>query len=174
MGGTPRACPACGSGNVAFRKKLNAYFCGDCEHSFAAEEPARSAAASLPRLFLSYARGDDEPFVRKLYEHLTARGFDVWFDRVSMPSRLLTFHQEIRDAIAGRDRLILVVGPKAVTSDYVTQEWQFAYFAANKCVNAIVRLRWAGCRGEEGGCVCADSRRPQVAACGGFQGRRPV
>ncbi|HZR18565.1 MAG TPA: NB-ARC domain-containing protein [Verrucomicrobiae bacterium] len=42
--------------------------------------------------------------------------------------------------IAACGRLILVVGPKAITSDYVTQEWQFAYYAANKCVNPIVRL----------------------------------
>jgi hypothetical protein len=44
---------------------------------------------------LSYARGDDEAFVRRLYADLTKARFDVWFDRVSMPSRQLTFHQEI-------------------------------------------------------------------------------
>ena len=64
-------------------------------------------------LFLSYARGDDELFARRLYQDLTARGFPVWFDRVSMPSRQLTFYQEIRDAIAARDRLLLVVGPES-------------------------------------------------------------
>ena len=92
------------------------------------------------RVFLSYARGDDEPFVRRLYDDLTKAGFDVWFDRVSMPARQLTFLQEIRDAIMACERLVLVVGAKALTSDYVTQEWQFAYFAANKCVNPIIRL----------------------------------
>lgn len=76
----------------------------------------------MTTIFLSYARGDDEPFVRRLYEDLTAHGFDVWFDRVSMPSRQLTFFQEIRDAIAARDRLLLVIGPEATTSEYVTQE----------------------------------------------------
>ena len=96
--------------------------------------------APLPSLFLSYARGDDEPFVRRLYGDLVARGFDVWFDRVSMPSRALTFHQEIRDSIAARDLLVLVIGIKAVASDYVTQEWHFAYFFAGKCVNPVVRL----------------------------------
>ncbi len=55
-----------------------------------------------PKLFLSYARDDDEPFVRRLYEDLVKAGFEVWFDRVSMPSRQLTFYQEIRDAIAAR------------------------------------------------------------------------
>lgn len=55
------------------------------------------------RVFLSYARDDDEAFVRRLYEDLIAHGFDVWFDRESMPSRQLTFHQEIAEAIRERE-----------------------------------------------------------------------
>lgn len=93
----------------------------------------------MTTIFLSYARGDDEPFVRRLYDDLKTHGFDVWFDRVSMPSRQLTFFQEIRDAIAAHDRLLLVIGPKAITSDYVTQEWKNA-LEMGKCVNPIVRL----------------------------------
>ena len=93
----------------------------------------------MTTIFLSYSRGDDEPFVKRLYEDLSARGFDVWFDRVSMPSRQLTFFQEIRDAIAAHERLLLVIGPKARTSEYVTQEWKNA-LEMGKCVNAIVRL----------------------------------
>ena len=79
----------------------------------------RSDKEGFASIFLSYARGDDEPFVKRLYSDLTKAGFAVWFDRVSMASRSLTFHQEIRDAIAARERLILVVGPKAITYDYV-------------------------------------------------------
>jgi hypothetical protein len=94
----------------------------------------------MARIFLSYARADDEPFVRRLRDDLVAAGFDVWFDRLSMPSRSLTFLQEIRDAIAACDRLVLIVGPKAVTSDYVRQEWQFAYFEADKIVTPILRV----------------------------------
>ena len=94
----------------------------------------------MSAFFLSYARGDDEPFVRRLYADLTAAGFDVWFDRVSMPSRNLTFHEEIRDAIAVRERLLLVVGPGAAASEYVQQEWQFAWFKAEKIVAPILRL----------------------------------
>jgi len=90
-------------------------------------------------IFLSYARGSDEPFVRRLYDDLRAHGFEVWFDRVSMPSRQLTFFQEIRDAIASCDRLLLVIGPKAIASDYVTQEWKNA-LEMGKCVNPIGRL----------------------------------
>ena len=98
----------------------------------------------MTSIFLSYARSDDEAFVQRLSADLTSAGFDVWFDRASMPSRQLTFHQEIRDAIAARDRLLLVVGPGVLASDYVTQEWRFAYFEAGKCVNPIVRLDGCG------------------------------
>jgi hypothetical protein len=51
----------------------------------------------MTSIFLSYARDGDEAFVRRLHADLAKAGFDVWFDRVSMPSRQLTFHQEIRD-----------------------------------------------------------------------------
>jgi len=98
---------------------------------------------------MSYARPDDEPFVSRLYAALVAEGFEVWFDRISMPSRQLTFHQEIRDAITACDRLILVIGPHAMTSDYVRQEWRFAYFEALKCVNPIVRLNGIGGAGKK-------------------------
>ena len=57
---------------------------------------------------------------------------------MAMPSRGLTFHQEIRDAVAARERLVLVVGPKAALSDYVRQEWQFE-FQADKAVTPILR-----------------------------------
>jgi WD40 repeat protein len=112
--------------------------------------PETPAMQGTPiKLFLSYARDDDEAFVRQLYDGLTKANFDVWFDRVSMPSRQLTFYQEIRDAIAARDRLVLVVGPKAVESDYVTQEWRSA-LEMGKCVNPIVRLNG---RRHDGGTV---------------------
>jgi WD40 repeat protein len=98
------------------------------------------ASAFMPTIFLSYGRGDDESFARRLHDDLTERGFDVWFDRVSMPSRRLTFHQEIRDAIGTCDRLLLVVGPHAVASDYVRQEWQFAWFDSEKMVTPVLRI----------------------------------
>ena len=67
--------------------------------------------------------------VSPLHRDLTARGFEVWFDRMAMPSRGLTFHQEIQDAVAARERLVLVVGPEAAVSDYVRQEWQLVLHA---------------------------------------------
>ncbi len=99
----------------------------------------------MTSIFLSYGRGDDvDPFhpatsfVARLHRDLTARGFEDWFDRMAMPSRGLTLHQEIQDAVAAGERLVLVVGPKAALSDYVQQEWQFA-IQADKAVTPILR-----------------------------------
>lgn len=93
----------------------------------------------MAEIFVSYARADDEPFVKRLHEDLTAAGFSVWWDREAMESRGRTFLQEIRDAIASVDRLILVVGPKAVRSDYVRVEWEFGLEACT-IVLPILRL----------------------------------
>ncbi len=92
-----------------------------------------------PSLFLSYARADDEPFVRQLYERLIAEGFSVWWDRKCMPSRALTFLKEIRDAIRASDRVVVVIGPKCVTSDYCRAEWQAA-LAETRIVNPLIRI----------------------------------
>ncbi len=51
-----------------------------------------------------------------------------------------TFSDEIRSAIKGSDRLVLIVGPAAVASDYVKHEWRFAFHEAAICVNPILRL----------------------------------
>lgn len=90
-------------------------------------------------MFLSYARGDDEPFVGRLYRDLCAAGFDVWFDRVTMPNRGLAFTDEIRRAIRAQDRLVLVLGPYAAASSYVRDEWASA-LALDKPVHPVVRV----------------------------------
>jgi hypothetical protein len=93
------------------------------------------------RVFLSYARGDDEPFVRRLHADLAQAGFTVWFDRESLMSRGLSFHQEIKDAIRTEvDRLVYVGGPKAALSPNVREEWQFALACDHVVVTPIVRL----------------------------------
>jgi hypothetical protein len=52
-----------------------------------------------------------------------------------MPSRALTFLKEIRDF----DRVVVVIGPKCVTSDYCRAEWQ-AGLAEMKIVNPLLRV----------------------------------
>lgn len=95
-------------------------------------------SAAPPSVFLSYARADDEAFVGRLHAALVVAGLRVWWDRVSMPSRGLDFHQEIRDAIEAHDRLIVVIGEGAVASEYVRAEWQYA-LAADKAVTPVLR-----------------------------------
>ncbi len=108
--------------------------------------PETDSEGTKSTIFLSYARSDDDPdyndparsFLCRLYTDLTAAGYAVWWDRKSMPSRALTFLQEIRDAIAASDRLILVVGPGALDSDYVKAEWEYAL---SICLPVIPILR---------------------------------
>ena len=92
----------------------------------------------IARVFLSYARKDDEAFVQKLYDDLTKRGISIWYDRLSMPSRGETFDHEIQRAIEGVDRVILVAGEHALTSDYVWMEWKYAL---SHCKAVIPLLR---------------------------------
>lgn len=93
------------------------------------------------RIFLSYARGDDEPFVRRLHDDLVKAGFAVWFDRESLLSRGRTFHQEIKDAIRTEvDRIVYVGGPKAALSAYVREEWQLGLEFDHVVVTPILRL----------------------------------
>ncbi len=93
------------------------------------------------RVFLSYARADDEPFVHRLCADLQAAGFTVWFDRQSLMARGLNFHQEIKDAIRCEvDRIVYVGGPKAAASAYVREEWQLGLEFDHIVVTPILRL----------------------------------
>src|SRR4051812_43101367 len=95
----------------------------------------------MPSVFLSYARADDEPFVRRLYDDLVQAGLTVWFDRESLLARGLTFHQEIRDAIRTEvDRIVYVGGPKASASPYVREEWKLGLEFDHVVVTPILRL----------------------------------
>src|SRR5437763_15612333 len=100
----------------------------------------------MAKLFLSYARDDDESrgedenrsFVRRLQRDLTARGHEVWFDHLSMPNRGLQFTAEIAAAIEEAHRLLLVVGPKALASKYVEDEWRYA-LRCGKPIHPLLR-----------------------------------
>lgn len=93
----------------------------------------------MTKLFLSYARGDDQPFVYRVHDDLTRAGFDTWVDKDDLRSRGLPFHQEIKDAIRERDRLIFIGGPRSAVSPYVREEWQLA-LELDKPVVPILRL----------------------------------
>ena len=88
--------------------------------------PPVSAPSGARRVFISYARADDEAFAMRLRDDLRSHGFGVWWDRASMESRGHTFLREIRDAIGGCERVLLIVGPQAGRSRYVEMEWRHA------------------------------------------------
>lgn len=104
------------------------------------------AAAPPPLVFLSYARADDgddyddpdKSLLRRLTNDLTAAGFAVWWDRVSLPSRSLPFQTEIEAAIAHCDRFLLVAGPGAKDSEWVQAELKCA---RDHCRPITVMLR---------------------------------
>jgi WD40 repeat protein len=77
-------------------------------------------------IFISYARDDDEAFCTRLWVDLEKHGFNVWWDRAAMESRGRPFLQEIRDAIAAAERVLLIVGPQVRHSPYVEVEWRQA------------------------------------------------
>src|SRR3954447_22335603 len=89
-------------------------------------------------IFISYARNPDEAFAKQLFQDLEQNGFSVWWDRQSMENRGRTFLQEIRDAIAGCDRLIAVISPNALKSEYVKSEWEHALLFS-KAILPILR-----------------------------------
>lgn len=73
----------------------------------------RTRTSTTLGIFLSYARGDDfEPFdpatsfVARLHRALTARGFEVWFDRVAMR----VARADISPGNSGRGRRARAVG----------------------------------------------------------------
>ncbi|MBC6937369.1 MAG: toll/interleukin-1 receptor domain-containing protein [Chloroflexi bacterium] len=104
------------------------------------------AAAPPPLVFLSYARADDgddyddpdKSLLRRLTNDLTAAGFAVWWDRVSLPSRSLPFTTEIEAAIARCDRFVLVAGPGAKAAEWVQAELKCA---RENCRPITVMLR---------------------------------
>jgi len=96
--------------------------------------PDTKMEKNMGQIFISYARDDDEPFVKQLYQDLTENDIDVWWDRKALESRGRTFLQELRDAIEASDRLIAVIGPTAVMSDYVKAEWEHALLFAKGVV----------------------------------------
>jgi len=69
-------------------------------------------AAQQPSIFFSYNHDDDDPFdlapsfVARLHRDLTARGFEVWFDRTAMPSRA----PDVSSGNSGRGRRARAVG----------------------------------------------------------------
>jgi TIR domain/NB-ARC domain len=91
-------------------------------------------------VFLSYARGENAERVQVLDSGLRAAGLSVWRDTTAMPSRGLSFLEEIRRAIRTARRVVVAISPKAVRSEYVRMEWQYA-LSADRIVVPVLFTR---------------------------------
>jgi hypothetical protein len=76
-----------------------------------------------------------------------------------MQSRGRTFLQELRDAIEESDRLIAVIGPNAVKSDYVRAEWEHALLFSRGVVPILRKGDYSLIPGELLKFHCPDFRR---------------
>ena len=73
----------------------------------------------MAHIFISYSH-KDKAYVNKLYEALTARGFDAWIDdRIDYGSE---WPKEIQRRLDACDALILVMTPRAYDSKWVHNE----------------------------------------------------
>jgi predicted ATPase len=88
-------------------------------------------------VFLSYGRGDDEAFVREMWQYLTDKGIFAWFDRENLPSRGEAFTNEIARGIEASERLILFIGAHSAKSEWCEREWRHAL---KHCIPVVVVL----------------------------------
>jgi hypothetical protein len=100
--------------------------------------PAIPAGTREARVFISYTRSDPGDFLELVRSFLADQGFEIWLDVRTMPNRGRTFLDEIRRAIEDADRVVVVLGPGAVASEYVEAEWRHALLVG-KPIHVVVR-----------------------------------
>ena len=92
----------------------------------AADEVRRRLNLRQPTVFLSYSWGDDKAFAERLEADLTKAGILVWRDETRLPSGGAPLREELRNAIDTAARVLPIVGPKALASQNVRLEWNYA------------------------------------------------
>ena len=81
--------------------------------------------AESPRVFISYARSDGEPFATDLRQRLLAEHIPLWQDRVGMEGGK-DWWQQITEALDVVEFMVLVMTPAAMRSEMVRKEWRYA------------------------------------------------
>lgn len=84
-----------------------------------------SSNQTTPRIFLSYARADGEPFASALRRRLEEHGLSLWQDRTDMEGGK-DWWQQILEALDHVEYLVLVMTPAAIASPIVAKEWRMA------------------------------------------------
>ncbi|MDJ0510131.1 MAG: TIR domain-containing protein [Crocosphaera sp.] len=75
--------------------------------------------------FISYGRADSKAFATKLYEKLTAQGFNIWFDQNDIPLAV-DFQEQINDGIEKAHNFFFIIAPHSVNSPYCAKEIELA------------------------------------------------
>jgi len=78
-----------------------------------------------PRVFLSYARSDGEPFATELRQRLEAEQIPLWQDRVGLEGGK-DWWLQIKGALDVVEFMVLVMTPAAMRSKMVREEWRYA------------------------------------------------
>jgi hypothetical protein len=81
-------------------------------------------ASVNPRLFVSYSR-DDSAFAERLATDLRARGVNVWFDRLDIPTGA-PWDIEVEAGLRASQGTLVVLSPTSVASKNVMDEVSFA------------------------------------------------
>lgn len=77
----------------------------------------------MVRIFISYSR-KDEVFVRKLATFLSNRGAEIWLDIEDIPAGM-NWSSAIQEGLDTCPLMILVISPDSMTSNNVSNEWQY-------------------------------------------------
>lgn len=79
----------------------------------------------MPEIFVSYSKKDSD-FVKKLCSDLKSTGFDVWMDREGIRGGDL-WRPTIEKNLKLADKVIVVISPNSMASDWVKHEGSMAY-----------------------------------------------
>ncbi len=85
--------------------------------------------------FISYGRADSKAFAVKLYQNLSDRDLNVWFDFEDIPLGV-DFQNQIDDGIEKADNFLFIIAPHSINSPYCRKEIELAL----KCRKRIIPL----------------------------------
>ncbi len=94
-------------------------------------------------VFISYGRRHSLDFAKKLYNKLTEKGKNVWFDMNNIPLGV-DFQEQIDDGILKADNFIYIISPHSVKSEYCLKEVVLA-LKYNKRIIPILHIEPSDC-----------------------------
>ncbi len=91
----------------------------------------------MTQVFLSYARTDGAGAATRLREELSRSGFTVWQDTENMQGGQ-AWKEQLRTALRQVDAVLVLLTPSAVSSKYVTWEWEMAQMVEKPVIPLLI------------------------------------